>query len=321
MPRYKTLKTRLLNTTAKWLFNPDFDVSEIAHIIMCCAVRWEVHNIYSRIPGTNKTWDDLIQKALIFPYVENCYVFPYNLIWLVRTPTSTPISQRARGQYTSRKKSIKEMCASKVPNLNINDLFLSYDKLRQYSLYNIGICYETLFASSLAVKYYLRSLEQDTKKVDFLDIYDLGCDEQAAFEGLEVDFSKGIRLPDREIFVTSPSVLNAKAVIDNKKAGTAHHDIILPTKRSNASMNIAVQCKASFKLATEKAIQAQMKSSNVDGAPPVELLIWLYLGNEKREESYQTENVAFMNGAGCCSGLALDMLILTKRLISKNNKY
>jgi len=56
---------------------------------------------------------------------------------------------------------------------------------------------------------------------------------------------------------------------------------------------------------------------------PVDLLIWLYLGNKsKREEQYQEnqENVVFMNGNGCCNGLALDMFILTKKLISMNNK-
>lgn len=305
---------------AELFFNPNISVKDIAHVIMCCGVHWKVGDIYSCVPGTNITWNSLIEMSLIFPYLENCYVFPFNLIWAIKTPPSTPMLQRAKGDYTSKRDSISSFCAEKVPNLNIKDLYLSYDQLRQLSLYNLGICYEKLFASSLAVKYYLCSLERDTQEIDFIHIYDFGNEEQVAFEGLTVDFSNGICLPEREIFVTSHSVLNAKAVIHNKNARTAHHDIILPTKRSNVSMNIAVQCKASFKLASEASIQTQMKSSKVDGAPSVEFLIWLYLGNEKREESYQSENVAFMNGAGCCSGLELDMLILTKKLISKNNQ-
>lgn len=304
------------------LFNPDFKVEDIAHIIMCCSVHWKVNDIYSCIPGTKITWNYLIQSSLIFPYVENCYVFPFNLIWAVKTPTATPTLQRTKGEYTSKKESIQKFCAAKVLNFNIKDLHLSYDKLRQLNLYNLGICYETLFASSLAVKYYLRVLENPQQYVDFIDIYDFRSEDEVAgatFKDLQVDFSKGIDLPEKESFVTTSGISTTNAVIHNRKISTAHHDIIIPAKRSNINTNIAVQSKASFALATDETIQTQLKTSKVNPTP-VDLLIWLYLGNEKREENYQAKNVAFMNGAGCCNGLALDMLILTKKLISKNNK-
>ena len=302
---------------AELLFNPNISVKDIAHVIMCCGVHWKVGDIYSCVPGTNITWNSLIEMSLVFPYLENCYVFPFNLIWAIKTPMSTPILQRAKGDYTSKRDSIWSFCAEKVPNLNIKDLYLSYDQLRQLSLYNLGICYEKLFASSLSVTYYLHHVENAQQYVSFNILYDFGNKEDEACKDIKVDFSKGIDLPLNECFVNSPN-LNTNALIHNRKTNTAHHDIILPAKRFNKNINIAVSCKASFELSPDKTVQSQLRISKTDGNP-VEFLIWLYLGDEKREEKYQ-DNVVFMNGAGCCNGLALDMLILTKILISKNNK-
>lgn len=110
----------------------------------------------------------------------------------------------------------------------------------------------------------------------------------------------------------------SNAIIHNFKARTAHHDIILPAKRNSKVVNIAVSCKASFNLSSDETIQSQLKVSKQNDAP-VDLLIGVYLGNKKREEQYQG-NVVFMNGNGCCNGLALDMFIMTKNLISRNNK-
>jgi hypothetical protein len=185
------------------------------------------------------------------------------------------------------------------------------------------MCYEKLFASSLAVKYYLCKLEQKNRKfLPILDLYDIEKKDVSSIQSLAsilVDFSSGMDLPSQEAFVNSTNL--PSAVIHNCNIQSAHHDIILPSKiqglNGDILVNIPVSCKASFDLSSNKTIQNQLKTSKQTDIL-VYLLVWLYLGNEKREEKYQN-NVVFLNGDGCCNGLALDMFILTKKLISQNN--
>ena len=113
------------------------------------------------------------------------------------------------------------------------------------------------------------------------------------------------------------SISVSKAIIHNRKAHNAHHDIIFSAQRNDNVINIAVSCKASFNLSRNRVIQSQLLVSK-KGNAPVDLLIWLYLGNEAREEQHSGK-VAFINGSGCCNGLALDMFILIKKLFSQNN--
>ena len=299
---------------AELLFNPNFTVNDIAHILMCCGVQWKVRDINSCVPGTNIEWKLLIESSLIFPYLENCYIIPFRLMWAARTPSTRPV-----GDYTRTKTGIEELCKGLISNFNINDLFVSYDAIRQLSLYKLGICYETLFASSLAAKYYLRRVEQKQNSIPLLELYDFGGDDKSGsnlLSGFLVDFSSGIHLQKQEVFVNSCNL--SSAVIHNKTIQKAHHDIILKGTRSTVTLNIPVSCKASFGLSPDKTIQSQLKISKSNNTT-VDLLVWLYLGNENREEQYQN-NVVFMNGDGCCNGLALDMLILTKKLVSLNNK-
>ena len=303
------------------LLNSQFVGNDIPHILMCCGVHWEVRNINSFVPGTNILWAHLISMSVVFPYLENCYIIPFSLMWAAKTPTDLQV-----GDYTKTRTGIAEHCKWLIPNFDINNLYVSYDQVRQLSLFNLGALYESLFASSLAVKYYLRQLEVKTETtLPLLAVYDVAEEDENTFKALAdiwVDFSSGIFLPDQEVFADSMNMANA--IIHNGKSPTAHHDIIFPAKRKaqNANglvpMNIAVSCKASFDLSNNKTIQSQQKISKRNDNP-VDLLIWLYLGNEKREERYQGK-VVFMNGNGCCNGLALDMVILTKKLISLNNQ-
>ncbi|OAJ39622.1 hypothetical protein BDEG_23451 [Batrachochytrium dendrobatidis JEL423] len=53
---------------------------------------------------------------------------------------------------------IQDECFLLVKGINIERLFHSYDQLYPNDVYDIGICYDTLVACSLAVKYYLQSL-------------------------------------------------------------------------------------------------------------------------------------------------------------------
>jgi hypothetical protein len=303
------------------LFNPCFTETDIAHILLCCGVRWKVRDIYSFVPGTKHQWNLLLNTSLVFPYQDNCFIIPFELMWKARTPTS-----REEGDYTRTKAAIEEICSSLVPNLDINNLFVSYDQLRQLSLYKLGICYESLFASSLAAKYYLRKLEQKNNHLQFLPIvklYDIDREDtvlRRILSSISVDFSLGLDLPGKEAFVNSTNL--PPAVVHNCKIQSAHHDIILPAKvqgpNGDVRLNIPVSCKASFDLSSDKTIQSQLKTSKQNDEP-VHLLIWMYLGSEKREENYQGKAV-FLNGDGCCNGLALDMFALTKKLISQNNK-
>ncbi|KAJ3324660.1 hypothetical protein HDV06_006553, partial [Boothiomyces sp. JEL0866] len=304
------------------LLNSQFVGNDIPHILMCCGVHWKVRNINSFVPGTNILWAHLISMSVVFPYLDNCYIIPFSLMWAAKTP-----AYRQVGDYTKTRMGIEESCKLLIPNFDINNLFVSYDQVRQLNLYNLGMCYESLFASSLAVKYYLRKLEQNTnvQLLPLLELYNVAekdASTKVALSDTWVDFSSGMILPEQESFVSSINMPNA--IIHNCKTHTAHHDIILPAKRNSkgvkglVSVNIAVSCKASFDLSSDKTIQSQLKVSKNNDAP-VDLLIWLYLGNKRREEQYQG-NVVFMNGNGCCNGLALDMFIMTKKLISQNNK-
>ena len=92
----------------------------------------------------------------------------------------------------------------------------------------------------------------------------------------------------------------------------------MPSKKTKKDTAIPVSCKASFSLSPDKVINSQLNVSRKN-EDKVDLLIWLYMGFELRERKY-SQNVAFLNGAGCCNGLALDMFIFTKKLLSQNNK-
>jgi hypothetical protein len=302
------------------LFNSQFVGNDIPHILMCCGVHWKVRNITSCVPGTNIKWEQLINMSVVFPYLDNCYIIPFSLMWAAKTPTNRQV-----GDYRTTRTGVEDSCKLLIPNFDINNLFVSYDKVRQLNLYNLGMCYESMFASSLAVKYYLRKLEQNTnvQLLPLLELYNVADDDKSTIMALTdiwVDFSSGIILPKQESFVDSINMPNA--IIHNLKTHTAHHDIILPatrnSKKESLSVNIAISCKASFHLSRDKIIQSQLKVSKKNDTS-VDLLIWLYLGNNSKREEHYLENVVFMNGNGCCNGLALDMFILTKKLISMNN--
>ncbi|KAJ2988764.1 hypothetical protein HDV02_005417 [Globomyces sp. JEL0801] len=307
---------------SKFLFNSQFVNNDIPHILMCCGVHWKVRDINSCVPGTNILWAHLISMSVVFPYLDNVYIIPFSLMWRAKTPTT-----RQCFDYRNTRTGIVDTCKALIPDFDITNLFVSYDQVRQLNLYNLGMCYESLFASSLAVKYYLRKLERQTNEqlLPLLELYNVADEDASTIEALAdiwVDFSFGVILPKQECFVDSINMPNA--IIHNLKTHTAHHDIILPAKRNSkvvkalVSVNIAVSCKASFDLSSDRTIQRQLKVSKKNDAP-VGLLIFLYLGNNRREVQYKG-NVVFMNGNGCCNGLALDMFIMTKRLISLNNK-
>jgi hypothetical protein len=153
------------------------------------------------------------------------------------------------------------------------------------------------------------------KSVLLSEICHFGDDKsnKELLSGFMVDFSQGISLPDKNL--CKLHIL----VIHNIKIQSAHYDIILPAKTSSGiAIAIPISCKASFMLSSSETIDSQLKKSK-ENDYKLEMLIWLYLGVVNCEKKYQ-DKFAFLNGAGCCNGLSLDMFILTKKLISQNSK-
>jgi hypothetical protein len=279
----------------------DYSVHDISHIILCCGIHQPVKCVTEFVPGTNIQWDSLIEKSIIFPYLDDCYIFPFIIIW----------SQRHESTKC-RKKEIEEYCSRIVKNLKVNDLFFSFDSVCQLDIYDLGIWFEKLFVSSLAVKYYICQKENSTRQkyLPFSTIYDFNMHEKPAKEILEsyaMDISDGILYPDQEVFANHSGLPHA--VVHNRLHQRAHHDILLP---SNNGV-IAISVKASFKDSSKSEIREQQKISKKSGMQVVQL-IWLYLGDTSQENNQ--ENVAFLNGSGVCNGLSLDLLMLLKRLKS-----
>jgi hypothetical protein len=290
----------------------EFTTEDIAHILLACGVHWIVDGESSNVPGTQVPWVTLIQKSLVFPYLDGCYIFPFSLVWRVATSPDT----------SNKKQDIENRCSELIPNLDVNDLYISYDILCSWDNYNLGVGYETLFASSLAVKYYLRSIS--TKKnngyYSFPDIYDISRSELPAFNILnkyEVNFSHGISLPTLEVFTNVADL--GFTVVHNRNIHNAHHDIILPARaRANLGIvYIAVQAKASFDLSDRTTITKQLLVSPTS-LEQVQQLFWLYLGEKRREEMF--DSIVFLDGSGCCNRLTLEFFILVKKLRSENQK-
>ena len=291
------------------VFN-DFENEEIAHILLACGVHWIVENEESNVPGTKIPWANLIQKSLVFPYLDGCYLFPFSLVWRVAISPKT----------SNKRQDIENICAELVPNLDVKDLYISYDMLCCWENYNLGVGYETLFGSSLAVKYYLQSISTGSSGAyfSFPAVYDISSSDLPAFDIMaeyKVNFSQGISLPSREVFANGADL--GFAVVHNRNMHNAHHDLILPACVSGKTVNIAVQAKASFDLSDKKTILKQLLVSP-KSLEPVKQLFWLYLGKNQREKKFNS--IVFLDGSGCCNGLALDFLILVKKLTSENQK-
>jgi hypothetical protein len=285
-----------------------YDTNTIAHLILACGVFWRVPDIYENVPGTSIPWSEFIEKAIIFPYQGNTFMFPFGLIWKV---ADSP-------EIIEKKKEIESRCSHLIQNLEIRNLFVSYDDLRSFESYNLGLAFETLFASSLAAKYcLLTASKQLTGLVPLFAIYDIQEDALTldAIKNFSVDLSDGIHLPEAEMFVNSSNKMNA--VIHNRLSHNAHHDIILPATSSQGHDKIAVSVKASFITASKDDIEKQLFIFP-KAKTNVAQLFWLSLGD--KNQGNQFNSVAFLNGRGCCNGLTLDFYEMIKKLRSLNQK-
>jgi hypothetical protein len=289
----------------------EFSPKDISHIILCCGVHWPVGNVEDYVPGTKIKWSNLIERSIIFPYLDNCYLFPFTLVWGEHSQANCSLNY-AETEIGK----IETYCKQIVRNLNIKDLFISYDIVCSLDLKKFGMVFETLFASSLAVKYYLWRLEKSSgaEYVSFNSIYDFGDGESRRTQNLLSKFclnlSEGIFYPDSEALADDEL---PPAVVHNRKNQTAHHDILLPTN----SGVLAVSVKATADFSRKDLMNQWFVSKNSD--KNVTQLILLYLGSSSLKESKE-ENVAFLNGKGVCNGLSIDMFIKLKSLKSLNSR-
>ena len=219
------------------------------------------------------------------------------------------------------KKAVEDFCRKEVANLSIASLFPSYDMICQCNLYQLGLLYESIFANSLAVKYYLCRLSDPTSGpwIPFEDVYSLLPEDNAGemLFDIEVDFSSGIYLPQSEATPLTEKL--PLAVIHNRLIHNAHHDILLATNKGF----IPVSAKASFALSDKNVIssQLQIKRKPENDSVAVPLLIWLFLGaseNTSAETRSKYPNVAFIDGSGVCSGVSYDKIVYFKKLKSED---
>jgi hypothetical protein len=290
-----------------------FSANEIAHIALSCGVHLRV-NLKSDpiVPGTSIDWKSLIDSSLVFPYADKCFMLPFQLIWNLAEGSEEKLAYKKRKEVT-------EICKDRVKNLDLDSLFVSYDKLCSLQLYELGVWFESFFVSSLAAKYYLLALGSPVGPHRFTDVYDIVKPEDTGardvLDQFMVDFSDGISTPDKEAFVNKNPY--GRSIIHNKKIITAHHDAIIPATKDGERADIAVQAKASFRLHTAAEIDAQISVSKGTQVQ-VPLLIWLYLGdNTGKEEKHAHKPVVFLDASGCCNGSTLNKFKLLKRLRSK----
>ncbi|KAI3656133.1 hypothetical protein MP638_000601 [Amoeboaphelidium occidentale] len=291
------------------LENADFSEADIAHIILTCGTHWTVNDPSAKIPGTQIQFNTLIQKSIIFPFGNQTYVFPFNLIW------NTQVSQTR--SVLTKKERIVNFCRLIVPNLNVHDLHVEFDRLFSQDLYNTGLSFEKLFVSSLATKYYLYSLCNQVDVdgyITFSELYDVELSDEKTAQVLDghcLNLSEGILLDRMEHFVDEEKL--AKAIIHNCNIRTAHHDFILPSDKG--LIPVSSKYSTTLRVNDIEAQRLTRKGSN----KRVQLLIWLYLGNDNQEMLYDN-SVIFMNGSGCCSSLSLDIFVLVKKIRSEMNR-
>ena len=285
-----------------------FTPNQIAHIMFATGCRWAVPDPEDFIPGTNITWNFLIQRALIFPYDQGYYLFPFGLVW-----SESFCLQEQIEHFREFRDQVERVCKELVANIDMKHLFPSYSKICGSDPHSLGLLFEKIIAASFAVKYYLLRLTRGKDDVLFRFLYTLSEDESAErLKRITFDFSEGIDLP-----VSEGTVFNSAkhAVTRNRSSRTAHHDLILYSKEGP----IPVQIKNSFKNPRSKEIKKQLKVFR-NSADEVDILIWIYLGdlNSLRLKTHFASNVVFLNGSGVCNGMSMDILCASKIVASSD---
>ena len=91
-----------------------YSPEDISHIILCCGVHWTV------------TDGNIIEDSIIFPYLDDCYLFPFTLVWRIY-----------QDSQEGAKANIENYCRQTLKNLDVNNLFLSFDLVCSYDIYRL----------------------------------------------------------------------------------------------------------------------------------------------------------------------------------------
>jgi len=282
-------------------------------LMLSCSVNFAMSGS-GIIPSTALSVKDLIDVSIIFRYIESSYVIPA-FFWL----GLEKIKKRTEEMDLVLKKwdTVLNVMANLIPGLEFGDLYIFYTKWQTgaYNLHHLGLVWEKLIASSLAVKYYLHTLGT-AGPIPMTTMYSLGPNAQAyqMLSQLSVNLSGGIITPMKEVRALQQL---QPGVYLNSNSTTAHHDIIL--SGTQKTPNIAVQCKNSLTDPYGSTIEKQLSGC--------EKLIWIYPGYEEEQKEppkqYQVEAVknalehrklCFLNGAGSASPLAIDLILQLKEL-------
>ena len=92
-----------------------FEYKDMAHIALSCGVHFPVWG-RTNVPGTNISWEYMIGNSLVFPYLDDCYVLPLELIW-----------KSLDDDYVRDK--LDATCAGLVNNLDVTNLFMAYSSI------------------------------------------------------------------------------------------------------------------------------------------------------------------------------------------------
>eukprot|EP01124_Arcella_intermedia_P023270 TRINITY_DN3654_c0_g2_i3.p1 TRINITY_DN3654_c0_g2~~TRINITY_DN3654_c0_g2_i3.p1 ORF type:complete len:627 (+),score=103.37 TRINITY_DN3654_c0_g2_i3:227-2107(+) len=293
----------------------EFSVEDCAKILLFCSVNYKLTNY---IPTTTIRIEDLQNKALIFPYLDDSYVVPV-MFWvglnenMLRDLKSSP---KILEKWNEVMKKIETM----IPGIDLNNLFISSGKWWNvaYDIYSLGSIWEKLFATSLVVKYYLARINRQIDDIDFLDIYYLTESAQAYKTMLKtkVNFLKGLETPSSEASVKQKL---DKAVYINSNIHNARHDIVFYAKPAN----IMVQCKNSVYDPNGSTISLQLEKNHI--------LLWVYPGFKEDKpdppkrfevqsvkDSLKARQLAFLSGAGSISLITVDLIIQLKKVVMQS---
>jgi len=286
------------------------DTQDAALLFLSCSVNFKLKKT---IPGTKLLIDDLVAQSVIFPYLDGSYVIPI-FFWLRLSPKS--YNQEVYKKWLV----VKKVMVSYIPGLDIDDLYIYTQKWfrKILLLAEIGILYEKLIVSSLAVKYFLTKIEENREYLFLTEIYEIDVKAQATgiLSKFIVNFSNGIERPVNEKTVNCNL---GKAIYHNIQTTNAHHDIILSAKLGDGQKNIAVQCKNSLISPGAATVAKQLIGC--------EYLLWFYPDchedQEKAPKEYRVEGVkhaiknnyiGFLSGAGCASQLYINLIRVLKRM-------
>jgi hypothetical protein len=274
----------------------NFTDDQLVHILFVCATGYRLF-LNECIPGTEILIGDLVDGGMIFHYIDDRYT---TLLWLFAKERLHDLNKHAK---------------TLIPNINLLKCFFSFDSWNNKSLdlYSIGIEFESIFAHSLCIKYYLHSRVKNQKgPFRFTDVYDIGkCSKSfPAASTWKIDLRGG--------YVETQEVTHnddlEPCFYHNILTHTAAADSIVFKERNN---HLHIQNKYSMNSEIETSNIAKQLGNCND-------LLWVQLGikedsyvppnyrNEEVKKAWNEKRLAFIDGGGCCNPMLMDLLILFK---------